>query len=84
MAAFTLYIRVYPYTKSTTVSNRNKSMIQLFIYLSIFFSPLLFFIFRSVELNPNFISVEETKWIFDELKSQIPWQEKNIKVQGNH
>jgi hypothetical protein len=27
--------------------------------------------------------VEETKWMFEELKSQIPWQEKNIKVQGN-
>jgi hypothetical protein len=28
--------------------------------------------------------VEETKWMFEDLKSQIPWQEKNIKVQGKH
>ena len=38
----------------------------------------------SVELDPTFISVEETKWMFEDLKSQIPWQEKNIKVQGQY
>ncbi|XP_028412746.1 alpha-ketoglutarate-dependent dioxygenase alkB homolog 3-like isoform X3 [Dendronephthya gigantea] len=38
----------------------------------------------SIELDPIFISMDETKWMFNDLESQIPWQEKNIKVQGHY
>lgn len=37
----------------------------------------------SVEFDPSFIPLEETTWIFEELKCKIPWKEKNIKLQGN-
>lgn len=37
-----------------------------------------------IELDPTFIYVEETKWMFEDLRSEIPWQEKNIKVQGQY
>lgn len=38
----------------------------------------------SIQFDPAFIPLEETKWMFEDLECHIPWQEKNIKVQGQY
>ena len=37
---------------------------------------------HSILLEPNFIPLEQTKWMFKDLESHIPWEEKHVKVQG--
>lgn len=40
-----------------------------------------YFSFR-IKFLKNFIEPEEAEWMFEQLKSEIPWEEKEITVWG--
>lgn len=37
-----------------------------------------------IKLVKDFIDSEETMWMFEQLKSEIPWEEKEITVWGEY
>ena len=35
-----------------------------------------------LEFYPGFLMADEAEWMFEQLKAEVPWEEKHIRIKG--